>query len=58
MVRGNQDYARFKYFLTKNWIKPESSAQSKNELSKYTNQLQLLDKFNKILPGFYMYSDP
>lgn len=57
MIRGNQDYERFKYFLTKNWAKPISSAQSKSDLEKYANQIKLLENFNKTLPGFYMYRE-
>ncbi|MCK6599068.1 MAG: hypothetical protein L6Q37_11945, partial [Bdellovibrionaceae bacterium] len=54
MLRGVQDFTRFKYFLTTKWTLPEGSKQIKLDSERIFNNLIYLKYFQATLPGIYI----
>lgn len=57
LLRGNQDYARFKMFLSNKWENPQGSALNKTDTNKIFNNLMQLQSFKPTLPGVYLYRE-
>lgn len=57
LLRGNQDYARFKMFLSNNWVAPQGTSVKKSDLDRIFNNLINLQSFKPSLPGVYYYRE-
>lgn len=56
MIRGNQDYQRFKFYLTQKWKAP-NNASITSDSPEYLNNLIQMQSWKTSLPGAYIYRD-
>lgn len=56
MIRGRQDYDRFKFFLTKKWSRPTNALQA-GESKDYLNTMIQMRSFRPTAPSIYVYRE-
>ncbi|MBL7545831.1 MAG: hypothetical protein JNL11_18585 [Bdellovibrionaceae bacterium] len=57
MIRGNQDYNRFKYMLSRKWKRPEGSGQNSNS-QDYLSGLMQMQSYKISPPGVHVWREP
>lgn len=56
MIRGNQDYSRFKFLLTQKWQRPTNATQD-GETKNYLNNMIQMQSFKPMAPSIHVYRE-
>lgn len=58
LIRGNQDYVRFKLLLSNKWENPDGSNPNHSLSQRTFGNLLYLQSFKNTLPNVYLYKEP